>query len=140
MRTRRIATRANRTLSGEDLERGKAMYAICGACHGPEGKGQPGIAPPLEGSPVVAGSVDDLIKSILQGRNLDRQNKAYPDMPSLAGLPDADIAAIASYVRAQWGPPSRVVPIGRVRQLRQEVGAPASPAPASISPTGPTSR
>jgi putative membrane-bound dehydrogenase-like protein len=132
-------SRASRTLSGEDMERGKTMYAMCGACHGPEGKGQPGIAPPLEGSAVVAGSVDELLKSILLGRNLDRQNKAYPDMPSLAGLPDADIAAIASYVRAQWGPPSRAVPIGRVRQLRQEVGAPIPPA-ATSQPTPPAQR
>src|SRR5688500_12985920 len=128
--------RQNRALSGEGLEHGKAMYAICGACHGPEGKGQPGIAPPLEGSTIVAGSVDDLLKAILQGRNLDRQNKAFPDMPALAGLPDADIAAVATYVRAQWGPPSRAIPIGRVRQIRQEVGAPAAPA-ATESPAAP---
>ena len=118
--------RANRG-TNEALERGKALYPVCGACHGPEGKGQPGIAPPLDGSAIVAAaSADELIKGILQDRNLDRQNKAFPDMPPFAGLPDEDIAGIASYVRAQWGPPSRPVPVGRVRQLRQEVAASSS--------------
>jgi mono/diheme cytochrome c family protein len=121
------SSRSNRGPMSVDMERGKALYPICGACHGPEGKGLPGIAPPLDTSAVVANSLDELIKGILLGRNLDRQNKAFADMPSFAGLPDAEIAAIATYVRAQWGPPSRSVPIGRVRQLRQEVGAPAGP-------------
>jgi putative membrane-bound dehydrogenase-like protein len=125
--TKASTAKATRAVTGELMERGQAMYAICAACHGPEGKGQPGIAPPLEGSAVVAGPVDDLVKGILQGRNLDRKNPAFPDMPPLAGLPDSDIAAISTYVRAKWGPPSRAVPLGRVRQLRLEVGAPPSP-------------
>ena len=111
-----------RDIAGEFLERGEKVYALCGACHGPEGRGQTNIAPPLDGSLVVSGSADDLLKSILLGRNLDRQNKAFPDMPSLAALPDEDIAAVASYVRAKWGLPGmrQIIP-GRVKQLRTEV-------------------
>jgi mono/diheme cytochrome c family protein len=135
--TKAASSRTNRGPTSEDLERGKALYPICGACHGPEGKGLPGMAPPLDTSAVVANSLDDLIKGILLGRNLDRSNKAFADMPSFAGLPDADIAAIATYVRSQWGPPSRSVPIGRIRQLRQEVGAPAGPGATETPPSAP---
>lgn len=125
------ASRSELELNSAEAQRGKALYPICGACHGPEGKGTAGLAPPLATSAIVANSVDDLIKGILLGRNLDRSNKAYPDMPSFAGLPDADVAAIATYVRAQWGPSSRPVPAARIRQLRQEFGAPAGPEPTS---------
>lgn len=133
------APRRDSAVAGPEVERGKMLYPICGACHGPEGKGLPGLSPPLDTSAIVANSVDDLIKGILLGRNLDRANKAYADMPSFAGLPDADIAAIASYVRSQWGPPSRPVPAARVRQLRQEVGAPAGPDAPGPAPSTPAS-
>ncbi len=43
-----------RSLTGPVLERGHTVFAICAACHGPEGKGQPALAPPLEGSAVLA--------------------------------------------------------------------------------------
>jgi len=94
--------RATRELAGPVFERGEALYAICSACHGPEGKGQPGIAPPLVDSVVVAGPADQFIRTVLNGRNQDRSNPAYPDMPPLAGLPDEDVAALVSYVRARW--------------------------------------
>ena len=104
--------------------RGKEVFALCSACHGLEGKGQPNIAPPLEGSAVLAAAgPEELLHSLLNGRNLDRKNKAFPDMPSVAGLPDADIAAVASYVRAQWG--SNVRPISPVQVARARQ-APAS--------------
>ncbi len=113
-----VVSRAARVLSGPVFERGKELFGVCAACHGPEGKGNPTIAPPLEGSAVIAGAPAELIRSVLEGRNLERANKAYPDMPALAALPDADIAAVVSYVRARFGNGTRPVTPGQVAQAR----------------------
>ena len=43
------AMRVAPTLGG-DVEKGKTSYAVCGACHGPTGQGNPQLkAPPLAG-------------------------------------------------------------------------------------------
>lgn len=119
--------RQARALTGPVFERGKELFAVCAACHGPEGKGMPTIAPPLEGSKVIAGAPDELVRSVLFGRNLDRKNTAFPDMPGLAALPDADVAAVTSYVRALFGNAPRPVTVGQVGVIRA-AGAPATPA------------
>jgi putative membrane-bound dehydrogenase-like protein len=121
-----VAARPARALTGPVFERGKELFGVCAACHGPEGKGTPTIAPPLEGSTVIAGTADELVRSILFGRNLDRKNTAFPDMPGLAALPDADIAAVTSYVRALFGNATRPVTVGQVGVVRA-AGAPATP-------------
>jgi mono/diheme cytochrome c family protein/glucose/arabinose dehydrogenase len=119
-----------RALTGPVFERGKELFAVCAACHGPEGNGMPTIAPPLEGSKVIAGTPDELVRSILFGRNLDRKNTAFPDMPGLAALPDADVAAVTSYVRAMFGNATRPVTVGQVGVIRA-AGTPATPTASS---------
>jgi mono/diheme cytochrome c family protein len=110
---------ASRRLTGPVFERGQALYAICGACHGPEGQGQPGVAPPLAGSQIVADAPEEVIRSVLFGRNQDRKNPAFPDMPPFIGLGDDDVAAVVSYVRATWGGSVRPIAATVVRQLRE---------------------
>ena len=106
-------------LTGAVFERGQILFAICGACHGPAGQGVAGVAPPLAGSKVVQALPDELIRSVLFGRNQDRKNPAFPDMPPFNGLDDADVAAVVSYVRAQWGGASRPIGAGAVRTIRE---------------------
>jgi putative membrane-bound dehydrogenase-like protein len=110
------ASRPRRSAAGFD--KGQSLFAICSACHGAEGKGQPTIAPPLAGSLVVAGPAEDVIRSVINGRNQDRKNQAYPDMPPLGGLGDEDIAAVVSFVRAQWGGQSQPVTAADVKRVR----------------------
>jgi glucose/arabinose dehydrogenase/mono/diheme cytochrome c family protein len=125
------AAKAEQILSGPIFEKGRQLYAMCGACHGPEGQGVAGLAPPLDGSRVVRDAPDELVRSILNGRNLNRANPAFPDMPALAGLPDEDIAAVASYVRARWAGAARHISVGQVRLARAMAAAaesePAAP-------------
>ncbi|MBL9211761.1 MAG: c-type cytochrome [Opitutaceae bacterium] len=116
-----------RPLTGPVFERGQTLFAICGACHGPEGKGLPGVAPALAGSKVVAESPDELIRSVLFGRNQDRKNPAFPDMPPFNGLGDDDVAAVVSYVRAQWGGVTRPLNAAAVRKVREAPNAAAKP-------------
>ena len=119
---------STRRLTGAVFERGQALFAICGACHGAEGKGSPGVAPPLDGSRVVAEAPDEVIRSVLFGRNQDRANPAYPDMPPFSGLGDDDAAAVVSFVRAQWGGSAKPINAAAVRHVREAGPKPATPA------------
>ena len=110
-----------------NFDRGEGLFAICSACHGPEGKGQPTIAPPLVESAVLAGPPEEVIRSVLFGRNQDRKNKAFPDMPPLGGLGDEDISAVISYVRAKWGAAASPVTAADVKKIR-DAGAANAPA------------
>jgi mono/diheme cytochrome c family protein len=59
------------------------------------------------------------VLSILFGRNLDRKNAAFPDMPPFHGLPDDDVAAVATYVRTHFGAASGAISPATVRALRE---------------------
>jgi cytochrome c553 len=85
---------------GEALYRGgdnKLAVPACMACHGPDGRGNPGA-----GYPQLAGQYGDYVGAKLKDF---RDQKSFGDddrakiMPLIAkGLSDADIASLASYV------------------------------------------
>ena len=86
----------------ELMEKGKKAYAAtCAACHGPEGKGIPGVFPALEGSKIATGPVEEHIKTVLYGR---ASGKFGAQMPSFAAqLSDTDVAAIVTFERNALG-------------------------------------
>jgi mono/diheme cytochrome c family protein len=97
------------------IERGRTEYAICGACHQPDGRGLPSMAPPLGGAPAVAGPAEALIDVVLQGRDVD---PAFPAMSPLAGLSDDQVAAILTYIRQAWGHAAPPISADAVRSRR----------------------
>ena len=84
------------------MEKGKkANASTCGACHGPEGKGIPGVFPAIEGSKLAAGPVEEHIKTVLHGR---ATGKFSAQMPAFAAqLSDADVAAVVTFERNALG-------------------------------------
>jgi mono/diheme cytochrome c family protein len=104
------------------IEQGKALYAVCGACHLPNGQGQEGLAPPLAGSEWVTGPEGRLIRIVLQGVGgpIEVNGKEYSlDMPGLAAaLSDEQIAQILSYIRREWGHEASVVETAAVTKIR----------------------
>ncbi len=74
----------------------------CAFCHGQHGQGMPGLIPALAGNgAVTAGGPQNVISIVLRGH---LAQAGYGPMPAVgAGLSDAQIAAIANYVRASWG-------------------------------------
>jgi mono/diheme cytochrome c family protein len=87
---------------------GKAVYeTVCGTCHGSDGLGKPGQAPPLAGSEWVAKDVPALARVPLSGLNgaiqVRGQEWNLSMAPMGAGLSDADLAAVLSYIRGSWG-------------------------------------
>ena len=101
------------TLSLGDAERadGETQYTIhCGTCHLPTGLGStPGseLGPPLVGNAVVqAPSPASLINIILNNSEVLTPAPAagWKNMEGLGDkLDDAQVAAIANYVRSSWG-------------------------------------
>ena len=86
---------------------GARLYASnCAACHQANGLGVTGVFPPLAGSAWVTGSPTRLVQILLHGIQgpIEVLGSDYNGlMPPWKQLADAEIAAIASYVRTQWG-------------------------------------
>ncbi|MBS0314820.1 MAG: cytochrome c [Burkholderiales bacterium] len=85
---------------------GKAVFAAqCAACHQSTGAGLPGVFPPLDGSEWVHGDKRVLANILLHGITGEitvKGGKFQGAMPSFAQLSDAELAAVASYIRSNW--------------------------------------
>ena len=90
-------------------QQGKAVYAQCVTCHGPGGLGAPSQFPPLAKSEWVTGSEKRLIAILLKGLTgpitIGGAQQSYSG--NMVGwettLSPKKIAAVASYIRAEWG-------------------------------------
>jgi mono/diheme cytochrome c family protein len=111
---------------GDDggLARGKVVYEqVCALCHGSDGAGKPGQAPPFAGSEwVVTDNVGRLIRIPLQGLNGPIKVKGVEwnlAMPAMgAALSDEDLAALLTYMRNAWGNKASVVTPEQVKAVR----------------------
>jgi mono/diheme cytochrome c family protein len=115
------------------LARGKTTYeAVCGICHGPDGLGKPGQAPPLAGSEwVVAKGVNRLAHIPLTGLAGPVQvaGKEWSlNMAAMgAALPDDSLAAVLTYIRSSWGNQADAVTGDDIRKIRAAVGGHPQP-------------
>jgi mono/diheme cytochrome c family protein len=114
------------------LAQGKKVYeTVCGICHGPDGMGKPGQAPPLAGSEWVnAGGFHRLAQIPLDGLNGDLQVEGKDwnlnMAPMGAALSDSDLAAVLTYIRSSWGNKAGPVSADDVKAIRAVVaGHPA---------------
>jgi mono/diheme cytochrome c family protein len=93
---------------------GKQLFtANCAACHQAGGKGLPGVFPPLDGSEWVTGEPRILANILLHGvtGEMTVAGSVFKGaMPPFHKLGDAELAAVASYVRAEWS--NKAPPIG----------------------------
>jgi len=82
----------------ELMARGSEVYASqCATCHQADGQGLAPAFPPLAGSPVVTGPIDEQIRVVLEGR----PGTAMRGWREL--LSPADIAAALTYTRNAFG-------------------------------------
>lgn len=105
---------------------GKTIYDThCLNCHQADGKGLPGIYPPLAGSEWVSGEKEALVKILLHGLTgpITVKGETYgaktpiPMPPS--GLDDRQIAAVLTYLRSGFGNRADAVTDKEVRTLRE---------------------
>ena len=102
---------------------GKQLFgAKCAACHQASGLGVAGVFPPLAGAEWVLGSEKVLISILLhgvQGELEVKGNKYNGAMPAFGALADAELAAVLSYIRSDWGNQAAPVTAAAVAAQRE---------------------
>lgn len=111
----------------DDRTHGLQLYRdTCAACHGGNGRGVEGLAPPLDNSNWVKGSVDRLVLVLLHGLkgpvNVNGEKYEFnAQMPGLANnteFDDQDITDLVTYLSNAFGTSSRGANAQKVKTLR----------------------
>lgn len=102
---------------------GAAIYRdLCSACHSPDGSGVPYLIPNLaESSSVASREPTSVLQVLLRGARTVATDKepTAPAMPAFDWqLTDAQIAAVATYVRNSWGHAAPAIAAGDVKKAR----------------------
>ncbi len=119
----------------DPIELGKKLYntpGACVTCHQPNGMGLPGAFPPLAKSEWVTGSDERLVRILLHGvqgpikvSGVD-YNSAMPAFGKVPGSgfnwTDDKIAAVATYIRQEWGNQAAAVATDKVAAIRAKEG------------------
>jgi len=112
---------------------GKRSYdMVCGVCHGPDGMGKPGQAPPLAGSEWVnSKGIARLAHIPLTGLNgpltVEGKDWNLNMAPMGAALSDADLANVLTYIRQSWGNKGGPVTADDVKAVRAKLGGRPQP-------------
>ncbi|MEY4386649.1 MAG: hypothetical protein RLY20_1932 [Verrucomicrobiota bacterium] len=101
---------------------------VCALCHGVDGTGKPGQAPPFVGSEwVLTDTIGRLIRIPLNGVNGPIKVKGQEwtlSMPAMgSGMTDEELAAVLSYMRNSWGNKASVIKPADVKAVRSSVAA-----------------
>lgn len=120
----------SRASAGQKVD-GAALYAAqCAACHQASGQGLPGVFPPLAGSEWVLGKDSTAAAILLHGVQgpLTVKGATYNGvMPAFKdSLNDAQIAALLTHIRSQWGNAAGAVTPETVANVRAETAARSS--------------
>ena len=113
------------------VDGGKMFSMTCAACHQLTGEGLGETYPPLVGSEWVTGSDARMVRIILQGLSgpVDVAGQSFDGaMPAWGGvLKDAEIAAIATYVRGAWGNKAAPITAETVAAIRTATSSRKTP-------------
>jgi mono/diheme cytochrome c family protein len=106
------------------MKAGAQIYADeCSGCHGPAGKGTPGLFPSLNGTPMVQqADATTLIRVVLRGAQSVATKAAPtgPEMPAFGWiLNDDQVADVLTYIRNSWGNSASAVDAATIRKQRQ---------------------
>ncbi|HEX7652210.1 MAG TPA: cytochrome c [Verrucomicrobiae bacterium] len=107
---------------------GKKFYEMyCGSCHGNDGMGKVGQAPPLAGSElVIAKGFHRLSMIPLEGLAGPIKVKGQDwnlNMAAMgAALSDSDLADVMTYIRGSWGNDACDVSADDIKAIRAEIG------------------
>ena len=112
--------------SSDVASAGQAIYGdTCSACHESNGKGVADTFPALRGNAVVqSDNAATVIRIILNGGRATAtdQRPTGLEMPSFGWkLSDAQVAAVASYIRSAWGNAAAPVSASQVSGVRKAV-------------------
>ncbi|RQR48560.1 cytochrome c [Burkholderia sp. Bp9126] len=122
---------AQNEVAGNSSVNGGMLYTSnCVSCHQSSGAGMPGTFPPLAGSEYVIKDDKALVNILLRGvkGRLIVSGKEYNGvMPPFQTLSDAEIAAVATHIRASFGNKAGAVSAELVKEERAQLPAKAEP-------------
>lgn len=115
-----VEVRPMTALENQAFARGRKLFAdVCAGCHRPSGLGDPGLAPQLRDQPLVLGHEGVLVRILthgLQGPITVEGHRFDSEMPA-TGFSAEDLAAVATYIRREWGHGAEPVTVEAVRQV-----------------------
>ncbi len=128
LRREPVATAALLSDASPQLGLGARLYLDnCNACHFVDGRGAPGVFPQLDRNDLVtAPSPNGVVTVILDGTTMPStaQRPERLTMPDFGWrLSDAEVAALATFVRQSWSNDAAVVTAAEVATVRQSLGA-----------------
>ena len=112
---------------------GKQVFEMyCGSCHGNDGAGKPNQAPPLAGSEwVKAKGFNRLAMIPLEGLSgpfqVSGKDWNLNMAPMGAGLSDADLAGVLTYIRGSWGNEASEVTADDIKGIRAKLDTHPAP-------------
>ena len=117
------------TASAEVTNRGEALYLEhCAVCHQPEGKGIPGLVPPLAKNPRVLAEepkeIQEFLTRIIFGSHggLVVDNKVYsgrmPPLGYTGNINESDLLELINYQRSAWGNDARPITFKELANAR----------------------
>ena len=114
------------------LKAGKKVYMICAQCHGSEGQGQVGLAPPLAGSEWVSGPTEPLAMILLHGLTGPIEVKGVEwniaaGMQPQVQMNDEAMAHALTYIRSQFGNEAPPVSPDQIAAAREKWKSQAGP-------------
>jgi glucose/arabinose dehydrogenase/mono/diheme cytochrome c family protein len=115
------------------VDKGKAFYTQCGACHGADGKGISGLAPALANASWVIGPPERLGRIILQGMTGPVEvdgaifDGIMPPHGHIEALDDATLAGLMTYIRRSFGNKAEPVSLQMVHKIRSSSDARNTP-------------
>lgn len=116
----------------EQIKAGGALFAgTCSVCHQSDGKGMPGVFPPLAKSDFLSADVHRAINVVLHGLSgkVTVNGQEYNSvMPPMNQLNDDEVANILTFVVNSWGNPGGKVTADEVKKARAAKPAAASTA------------
>ena len=102
-----VTTQLTASVDPAVMKRGEAVYnRTCIACHQATGQGIDPVFPPLAGSEWVTKNPSVIVRNIVHGMAgpITVKGKVYNGMmPAVAGVTDAEIADVTTFVRNSWG-------------------------------------
>lgn len=105
-----------------DPELGPKAYVMCQGCHGGDGRGVPGYAPPLAGSRWLNGPALAAVLIALHGYDATSEPGAAYVSARMLGhahqLTDHEIATLLTWARRQWGNSAGAISGSEVAAIR----------------------
>ena len=116
---------------------GLAYDQFCSSCHQRDGRGAPGVVPPLAGNAsVLSEDPTSVIHVVLTGwtEAATQHSKHAFSMPDYGRLTDAELAEILTFVRTSWGNAGAAITASQIKDQRDALYlAPTAPSKFTVS-------